>query len=172
MNTILAEQLKSKVTKHEPIKILDVRTPVEYREFHLKNAINIQLDKLSEESLHAAGFVKSELLYVVCKSGSRAKNATQQLSSIGYQAVCVDGGTLACKDCGMDIECSGKKAISIERQVRIAAGSLVLFGVVLSLGISTSFLFIPMFVGVGLVFSGFADWCGMALLLAKMPWNK
>jgi rhodanese-related sulfurtransferase len=62
--------------------------------------------------------------------------------------------------------------ISLERQVRIAAGSLVLIGVLLAYFVHPGFIALSAFVGAGLVFAGVTDWCGMGLLLAKLPWNQ
>jgi len=66
----------------------------------------------------------------------------------------------------------GKRTISLERQVRIAAGSLVLLGAVLSLLVHPYFIGLAAFVGAGLVFAGVTDTCGMAMCLARMPWNQ
>jgi len=66
----------------------------------------------------------------------------------------------------------GGNAISIERQVRIAAGLLVFFGVLLGVWVHPGFLAISAFVGAGLAFAGITDTCGMAMMLAKMPWNR
>ena len=66
----------------------------------------------------------------------------------------------------------GKKAISLERQVRIAAGSLVLLGAVLALTVNLWFVVLSAFIGAGLLFAGVTDTCGMGMLLARMPWNQ
>ena len=63
------------------------------------------------------------------------------------------------------------RVISLERQVRIAAGSLVLTGVILAWFVNPCFIGLSAFVGAGLIFAGITDWCGMGLLLAKLPWN-
>lgn len=62
--------------------------------------------------------------------------------------------------------------ISLERQVRIAAGALVLIGLALAWAIHPYFLALAAFVGAGQVFAGLTDFCGMAILLSKMPWNR
>lgn len=67
---------------------------------------------------------------------------------------------------------SAVKVMSLERQVRIAAGSLVFIGVALGWFVHRGFFAVPAFVGAGLVFAGLTDFCGMGLLLAKMPWNR
>ena len=66
----------------------------------------------------------------------------------------------------------GKKAVSLERQVRIAAGSLVVIGVALGLLVHPVLFGLSGFVGAGLVFAGVTDTCGMGMMLARMPWNR
>ena len=82
----------------------------------------------------------------------------------------IEGGTMACVEAGLPVV-RGKKAISLERQVRIAAGSLVLLGAALSF-VHPAFIGLSAFVGAGLVFAGITDTCGMGLILARMPWNQ
>ena len=90
----------------------------------------------------------------------------------GYpNVVNVEGGTQACVSAGLPVV-RGKKAISLERQVRIAAGSLVLIGAVLAWLVHPAFIGLSAFVGAGLVFAGITDTCGMGMLLARMPWNQ
>jgi len=86
--------------------------------------------------------------------------------------VVVEGGTLAWIEAGLSVNRGTTKVISLERQVRIAAGSLVLTGVLLAIFVHPYFIGISAFVGAGLIFAGITDWCGMGLLLAKLPWNS
>jgi hypothetical protein len=83
----------------------------------------------------------------------------------------VEGGTQAWAQAALPVV-RGKKAISLERQVRIAAGSLVLIGSLLSYFAHPYWIALPAFVGAGLLFSGITDTCGMGMLLARMPWNQ
>ena len=90
--------------------------------------------------------------------------------------ISVEGGTAACDTAGMPV-IRGRKAMSLERQVRIAAGTLVAVGAALAaFGPDVSWQRIGAglagFVGCGLVFAGVTDTCGMAMLLARMPWNQ
>jgi rhodanese-related sulfurtransferase len=113
----------------------------------------------------------NEPLYVICRSGSRGQKACEQFQKAGFTNVQnVDGGTLACIDAGLPVV-RGRKAISLERQVRIAAGSLVLAGVLGSF-VHPAAIGLAAFVGAGLIFSGITDTCGMGMLLARMPWNQ
>ncbi|MFM8282547.1 MAG: rhodanese-like domain-containing protein [Planctomycetaceae bacterium] len=157
--------------------LIDVRTPAEYGEVHVDVAHNIPLDRLD------AGAVKrlrgAGPLYVVCKSGSRSQKACEKLHAEGIaDAVSVEGGTAACEAAGVPVV-RGRKAMSLERQVRIAAGSLVAIGAALAaFGPVTPIDWraigagLAGFVGCGLVFAGVTDTCGMAMLLARMPWNQ
>jgi rhodanese-related sulfurtransferase len=155
------------------IDLIDVRTPVEYREVHLDFARNIPLDQLDPEAvMQARNGSKDESLYVVCRSGSRGKKACEQFRQAGFaNVVNVEGGTLACEQAGLSVA-RGKKTIPLERQVRIAAGSLVLLGAILGWLVHPAFVGLSAFVGAGLIFSGVTDTCGMGMLLAKMPWNQ
>lgn len=155
------------------LDVIDVRTPVEFREVHLNDARNVPLDQLdpSDVMQQRSGAADSPL-YVVCRSGSRGETARQRFQHAGFANVInIEGGTLACEQAGLPVV-RGKKAISLERQVRIAAGFLVLLGAVLAWQVHLAFVGLSAFVGAGLMFAGITDTCGMAMLLAKMPWNR
>jgi rhodanese-related sulfurtransferase len=113
-----------------------------------------------------------EPLYLICRSGSRGQKACEKFLAAGFKNVVnVEGGTLAWAECGLPVV-RGRKAMSLERQVRIAAGSLVLIGAVLAWLVHPAFLVLSALVGAGLVFAGITDTCGMGMLLARMPWNR
>ncbi len=115
-------------------------------------------------------------LYLICGSGSRSAKACQKFIEAGYaNVVSVDGGTGAWDEAGLPV-IRGKKSISLERQVRITAGLIVLVSGVLALtapaplaGIAAG---VAAVVGAGLAFAGITDSCAMGMLLAKMPWNQ
>jgi rhodanese-related sulfurtransferase len=155
------------------VELIDVRTPLEFREVHAKYARNVPLDSLDPKALmDARNGSQSEPLYVICRSGSRAQQACDKFVAAGYaNVVNVEGGTQAWDAAGLPVV-RGKKAISLERQVRIAAGSLVIVGAVLGWLVHPAFISIAAFVGAGLVFAGITDNCGMAMMLGKMPWNR
>jgi rhodanese-related sulfurtransferase len=155
------------------IDLLDVRTPVEYRELHAADARNVPLDRLNPvAAMQARNSRGDEPLYVICRSGSRGRQACEKFLAAGItNVVNVEGGALAWAECGLPVV-RGMKAISLERQVRIAAGSLVLLGVLLGWLVHPAFVALSAVVGAGLVFAGLTDACGMGLLLARMPWNQ
>src|SRR6266542_4002409 len=155
------------------IEIIDVRTPIEFREVHLEIARNVPLDTLDPVAvMKARAGSEQEPLYLVCRSGSRGRQACEKFLAAGFtNIVNVEGGTLACVECGLSVV-RGKKMVSLERQVRIAAGLLVLLGALLGWFVDPAFVFLSAFIGAGLIFAGITDTCGMGLLLAKMPWNR
>ena len=109
----------------------------------------------------------------MCRSGQRATKAAEKISRDGFsQPVVIAGGTLAWIDANLPVTRGTAKVISLERQVRIAAGAIVFTGVLLAHFVNFHFIWLSGFVGAGLVFAGITDFCGMGLLLAKMPWNR
>lgn len=158
----------AELAKVGPVALIDVRTPAEFEEVHVAFARNVPLDRLDPKAL---GADPSAPVYVVCQKGGRGQKACEKLAAAGFAgATNVEGGTVACVEAGLPVV-RGRKTISLERQVRIAAGSLVLLGV--GLGFVHPALFgIAGFVGAGLVFAGVTDTCGMGMVLARMPWNR
>lgn len=155
------------------VDLIDVRTPVEYREVHAKIARNSPLDSLDPDAVQRSRNGSSEEpLYVICQSGNRSGKACEKFHKAGFtNVVSVEGGTKAWEEAGLPVV-RGKKAISLERQVRIAAGFLVLLGTILGYFAHPVWLGLSAFVGAGLMFAGITDTCGMALILARMPWNQ
>lgn len=170
MNTISPKKLNERKAAGEALVLIDVRTPAEFGEVHVPFAVNVPLDRITPESVREAA--NGAPVYVICRSGQRAKNACEQLARGGVDNLTlVEGGTQGWVDAGLEAV-RGKKAISLERQVRIAAGALVVLGSALAWFVHPAWLALPAFVGAGLVFAGVTDTCGMAMLLAKMPWNQ
>jgi rhodanese-related sulfurtransferase len=172
VTTISPKQLHDALQAGEPIELIDVRTPVEFREVHVSYARNVPLDRLDAAPIAAGRNASSQPLYVICRSGSRGKQACEKLLSAGYtNVVNVEGGTQAWDQAGLPVV-RGQQAMSLERQVRIAAGILVVLGSALGAFVSPYGIALAAFVGAGLVFAGITDTCGMGMLLARMPWNK
>ena len=172
MQTISPEAL-AKQSAAQTVELIDVRTPAEYREIHVDGARNIPLDTLDPNAVMASRNGSGDQpLYVMCKSGMRASKACQKFLDAGYgQVVNVEGGVQAWEAAQLPV-IRGKKTISLERQVRIAAGMLTLVGALLGAFVHPYFIAIPAFVGGGLTFAGITDSCAMGMILAKMPWNQ
>ena len=171
--TISPAGLAQRYKDDQKLDLIDVRTPVEFREVHVKFARNVPLDQLDPKAVvQARSGSSNEPLYVICRSGGRGKQAAEKFQQAGIENVInVEGGTLACDSAGLPVV-RGKKAMSLERQVRIAAGSLVFIGSALGYFVDPAFIGLSAFVGAGLVFAGITDTCGMAMVLARMPWNR
>lgn len=171
--SISATEFRNLVSSGKRIELIDVRTPVEYRAIHVDIARNEPLDRLDPKAIQAVrNGPASEPLYVICRSGARGKQACEKLIAAGVTNVInVEGGTTACVEAGVPVV-RGKKAISLERQVRIAAGSMVFIGAVLGFFVHPYWVGLSAFIGAGLVFAGITDTCGMGMVLARMPWNQ
>ena len=170
MKTIAPAHLQQLLDSHTGLTLIDVRTPVEFAEVHVPQAQNIPLDELKPSLLQLR---KDQPVYLLCRSGQRATKAAEKFSRESFsQPIIVEGGTLAWIEANLPVTRSSVKIISLERQVRIVAGSLVLIGVLLGWFVHREFFGLSAFVGAGLVFAGITDFCGMGLLLAKLPWNK
>ena len=163
--------------KGEKLTLIDVRTPAEFGEVHVDVAHNIPLDRLDLQAVKAVA--GDGPIYFVCKSGGRSQKACEKLLAAGLaNVVSVEGGTAACEAAGVPV-IRGRKVMSLERQVRIAAGSLVAIGAALAgfgpeapVNWQAIGAGLAGFVGCGLVFAGITDTCGMAMLIARMPWNQ
>lgn len=174
MKTIAPTELHRLLTDQPSLPLIDVRTPAEYAEVHAPAAINKPLDSLDPAAIYAGeGIPADQPVYLICRTDNRSRMAAAKFSKAGFdQSVIVDGGTLAWLDAGLPAIRGAARAISLERQVRIAAGSLVVAGVLLAWLAHPAFILLPAFVGSGLVFAGITDFCGMGLLLARLPWNR
>lgn len=152
------------------VAFINVCTPAEYNEKHIKGVRNIPLDALPE---NVAELQTKKTIYIHCRSGNRGQKAIEKLSALGVQAelINVEGGLLAWEEAGYETETLSRR-IPIVRQVLISAGGLMLLGILLTHFVHYTFILIPLFVSLGLLISGITGWCGMLLLLSKMPWNK
>lgn len=151
-------------------QVIDVR---EYSEFNSERIANAQLMPLSGFERHVANIDRSKPVYLMCRSGKRARHAAEKLAAKGFTDIhVVEGGMTAWAAADLPMIKGESKAWSLERQVRFTAGLLVVIGIVLGLTVSPYLFILSGFVGAGLVFAAVTDTCGMAMILARMPWNK
>ena len=170
LKTVTVDELAMLDARGE-IDLVDVRTPLEFREVRALIARNVPLDSLDPADLMSQRDTEKPL-YVICKSGARGAKACHKLIDAGYtNVVNVDGGTMAWDAAGYPVV-RGKKGVSLERQVRIVAGTIVLISGVLALTVSPYFAAIAAIMGAGLAGAGILDSCLMGMMLAKMPWNR
>ncbi len=150
--------------------LIDIREADEHAREHIPGARHHALSRLDAESPARAG---DEVLVFHCRSGARTRgNAARLSAAANCDAYILDGGLDAWKKAGLPVTLDRSQPIDIIRQVQIAAGSLVLMGILLGTLFSPGFYTLSAFVGAGLVFAGVSGFCGMAHLLALMPWNR
>ena len=159
----LAEQIGS-----QHVSVIDVREPIEYASGHIPGSLNVPLSQLGQAHLPAAPLV------LVCQSGNRSAKGVQTLLERGYAHPVTDleGGLPSWQQAGLPVRKLKNAPMPLMRQVQIAAGSLVLLGLILSNVVAPAWILLSWFVGAGLVFAGVSGFCGMARLLALMPWNR
>lgn len=149
--------------------LLDVRTPVEFAQTHVPGSTLLPLSHLQAKTV--AELAAGRPVYLLCQTGNRARQAADIIEKAGLNsATVIQGGMNAWEAAGLPVQ-RGRATMSLERQVRIAAGTLVFLGVILGFFVHPAFFGLSGFVGAGLVFAGLTDTCGMGLLLARMPWN-
>ena len=152
------------------IHLVDVREQMEFAGGRVSGASSLPLSELEERH---AELDHSKPIYVMCRTGWRSGEAQKKLKALGFTNVInVVGGIEAWKKEDLPVERDERAPWSIERQVRFAAGTLVFIAAVLTLLVHPYFVALAGFVGFGLAFSAWIDWCGMGLVMAKMPWNR
>ena len=150
------------------VSVIDVREPMEFASGHIAGSLNVSLSRLEQADLPQGPLV------LVCQSGNRSAKGVQILLERGYAHPVMDleGGLPSWQQAGLPLRKLSNAPLPLMRQVQIAAGSLVLLGLILSQIVAPAWILLSWFVGAGLVFAGISGFCGMARLLALMPWNK
>jgi rhodanese-related sulfurtransferase len=166
-----AEELAELLAARSDVRLLDVRTPGEYESVHIPGAYNVPLDTLGEHADEIRATV-DEPVVLICQSGARAQRAEAALMECSMTNVHVlEGGVNGWMGAGLQVK-RGPRRLSLERQVRIAAGALAATGGFLALLVQPQWALLPALVGSGLVFAGVTDTCGMAMVLSRFPWNR
>jgi len=151
------------------VQLIDVRCPSDFESRHARGARNLPVDRLTPQSL--AGELNVPVI-LMSEAGQRARLAREMLRYCDRQVLVVEGGLAAWKAAGLPLVRGSGGVVALDRQVRIAVGSLVLLGVALAALVHPGFIWLAGFCGAGLVFAGVTDSCGMALALARLPWNR
>jgi rhodanese-related sulfurtransferase len=167
---VVVEQLKEKCAADQPMQLVDVRSPSEYGTGHLAGSLNIPLEQI-ESRLDEFG---NYPIVLICKTGKRARMAAGLLRTCreDINISVLGGGTDAWTKAGYALVRNVSARWSLERQVRLGAGAIVLAGAILGLMLNPHWIYLSAFVGLGLSVAGLTDFCPMALLLGKMPWNR
>jgi rhodanese-related sulfurtransferase len=168
---IQPSELEILMNTRADIRLIDVRTTAEFDSAHIPAAYNVPVEVLPEHAGEIAQDTSTNYV-LICQSGARARKAEEALRSSGLTRLHVlDGGMNAWLSANKPAR-FGPRRMSLERQVRIAAGTLAAIGGLLALTVNAWFALIPSFVGGGLVFAGITDTCGMAMLLSRLPYNS
>ena len=169
MKTITASKLKKQLDKDE-VLLIDVREPAEHRSECIDGACLIPLSEISIEKLPST----KRPIVIHCRSGTRSADACAKLLAINpsLDVVSLEGGIVAWSQAGFNVKKLGSTILPLDRQTQIAAGFIAFSGTILGALINPTFYILPGFIGAGLMFAGLTGWCGMAKLLAKMPWNR
>lgn len=166
-----ANELHAALQSGSPMALIDVRTPVEYEEMRIPGSRLMPLDGLRPEQVKAAAAGKPCIL--ICHGGKRAETARHRLQDAGCEGLQVlAGGVLAWQSAGLPLERSTRNTLPLMRQVQCVIGLLALTGSLLALTWHKNFALLPAFLGAGLTMAGATGWCGLAILLSKMPWNR
>jgi rhodanese-related sulfurtransferase len=163
---IAGEELARALGRPGAPLVVDVRLPAEYRAVHLEPSLSIPLDEIARRR---SEIPRDREVVLVCRTGARARVAAADL--VDFRTRVLDGGLVAWQEAGRPLV-EGKAHMSLERQVRVAAGALACTGGLLAVAVSPWFGLLPAFVGAGLVYAGITDRCGMAMLLGKFPYNR
>jgi rhodanese-related sulfurtransferase len=147
---------------------VDVRSGSEFASGHIPGAVNIPMDQI-EARLDDLNL--NDPIVLICQTGKRARMTAGLLGPCHRQIAVLEGGTKAWIDAGLPVVSSVKTRWSLERQVRLGAGVLVLTGVTLALTVNPLWVYLCGFVGLGLTFAGLTDICAMGIILEKVPWN-
>lgn len=146
--------------------LVDIREADEHARSRIPGARNMPLAKLV-----SIGDAPAVIFH--CRSGMRTDaNATRLAQAAQCEAYLLEGGLEGWRKAGLPVAEDKKAPLEVMRQVQITAGLLVLTGVILGFTVTPAFFGLSGFVGAGLTFAGVSGWCGMAKLLALMPWNR
>jgi rhodanese-related sulfurtransferase len=169
---VQAKQVQQDLQSGKRVALIDVRTPVEHEEMHIAGSRLMPLDKLDAAAVKAAA-AGNDSCVLICRSGKRAEQAFEKLRAAGCENLAVlEGGVTDWESAGLPLERSTRRHLPLMRQVQLIIGVLALTGSVLALTVNKNFAIIPAFLGAGLTMAGSTGWCGLAILLSKMPWNR
>lgn len=173
---ISPSELTGRLDSDSAVTVIDVRSPAEFQAGHIPGARLLPVEELDATKLadvvDLTEFRADNPLYLTCHAGKRAEQAAQVLHDSGMQHITlVQGGTEAWQKAGLPVnKCDS--AMSLERQVQIAVGCLLILKVFFGFTVHELFFVAGAAIGAGLITAGVTRWCGMAQLMARMPWNR
>ncbi len=172
MKTVNHEQLK-RWLDDGAVCLIDVREPFEYASEAISGSHNIPVSECNYDRICQLVEGKNYAV-LMCQSGNRsnavASQLTQQVEDMDVWQL--EGGMNAWKQANQTVVSSSSKVLPLDRQVQLTVGTFILVGMLLYMMEMEWGLLFPLMIGLGLLNAGLTGWCGMAKLLAKMPWNK
>lgn len=170
VKNIDAKTLKKWLENNEAV-VIDVREPAEHEAEKISGSNLLPLASICKSVLPSCGNKK---LVLHCRGGKRSLSACQKLISEdpNLEIYNLEGGISAWSAEGCETKTSGKFFLPLDRQVQLTIGLGVLIGSILGYLVSPNFFLFSGFFGAGLIFAGLSGYCGLAIIMAKMPWNK
>ena len=169
MKSLTVSELENRLCAGDHLQLVDVRSAGEYATGHIPGASNIPMDQ-AESRL--ADLTPGANVVLLCQSGQRAGMTCELLQGQHPDLLVLEGGTAAWVAAGKPVVRTASTRWALERQVRLTAGLLAFTGSLLALLVHPAWVYLPLFIGAGLTFAGITNLCGMAILLARMPWNR
>lgn len=155
---------------NEGAVLIDIRAADEHAREHIRQARHVPMEQLTSTGVAIDG---ANTVIFHCRSGNRTHMNSQVLAAcLDGDGYVLEGGLDAWKKAGLPILTDKSQPLELQRQVQIAAGSMVVLGAALGAGVSPWFYLLSGAVGAGLVFAGLSGFCGLARVLARMPWNR
>lgn len=167
MDCVTVSQLRNPAAT--AAQLVDVRSGSEFASGHIPGAVNIPMDEIEAR---VDDLDRNHQIVLICQSGKRARMTAELLKPCQRQIAVLEGGTEAWIQAGLPVVASVRTRWSLERQVRLGAGLLVLTGAILALAVNMRWVYLCGFAGLGLTFAGLTDICAMGMILGKMPWNR
>lgn len=154
--------------------LVDVRTPREFRAEHIEGSLHVPLGELGSRADEIVRAADGRQVALVCRSGLRAERARRLLAArTDLDLQVLAGGVLAWGRAGHPLVRPPRPApLSLQRQVHIVSGGLLLLGSALACLVHPAFVALVAFVGLGLVHAGVTDTCALGAVLERMPWNR
>lgn len=168
--TLDTAQLRELIDSGRAPRLLDVRTPAEFESAHIPGAYNVPLDLLKEHREELRGHLDDDVV-LICRSGARATQAERTLAGVGLPNVKVLTGGMLAWQAAAGPATRGTPRWDLERQVRLAAGTVVLASVVASVFVPGA-EWVAGVIGAGLTFAALSNTCALGMLLSKLPYNR
>lgn len=171
--SISPNELQRRLQSGAVCELLDVRTPPEHAAAHVPGVKLVPLDDLDPAAWLARREQPAAPLYVFCQAGGRAKKAIERFRAAGFDGgVLVEGGTEAWIAAGLPVERGASRVLPLQRQVHLVIGFVNVLGALLAMTVDVRFAILPLITGCGLLTHATTGWCGLGLLMAKLPWNR